>query len=73
MIPITTLRVAAAGIPGERELLEVQLSEEQVGQLCEKADHARTKLTSIRKYLDQHSMTVPESAMTRASDAKRGS
>jgi len=66
MIPYTTMRVVATGVDGLPRAFEVELSLEEVHELSEKVEKAKTKLATLRSSVESWMPdSVPELPLTR--------
>ena len=63
-IPISTLKLDLLGPNGLPSRIEVRMTEEQVADLFEKALYAQTKLSVIKKMLEENSIALPSTSAT---------
>jgi hypothetical protein len=63
-IPITMLRLDTIGLDGEGATIEIRLTEEQLTELCMKAELAKSKVSVIKKTLADKCITMPFTSAT---------
>lgn len=64
MIPLTLMRVVARGPEGFPQTLEVTLTEKQLLDLNTEVERARTKLATLKRFVEKTAVPIPESPMT---------
>lgn len=67
-IPITILRLEYLNADGDSSVIELRISEKQIGQLAEKLTDARSKLTTIKGFMTSHLVAIPKTKATLSED-----
>ena len=63
-LPVSTLTLDFFEADGRKSRFEVRLSERQIGDLCAKADSARSKVVLIKKLLKENEIVLPMTPAT---------
>jgi hypothetical protein len=67
-IPIAILSLEYETPDGDSSVIELRVTEKQIGQLAEKLTDAKLKLTMIKGFLTSHSVIIPKTKATFAED-----